>query len=258
MAHKGMQDFITSVKNKFPSYFNNERVLDIGSLDINGNNRVFFENSDYTGIDLGEGKNVDIISLGHEYKSDKKFDVVITTELLEHDIFWKKTFLNGYNLLDNYGLFIFTCAGIGREEHGTARTSPDASPFTSKMNFWENYYENRTMKDFVNILDFEENFFECSFQYTPGDLYFYGIKKSKSSIDIYSSKIDNIINIKSKYTKKNIKVNIFKNKDLIYSTSFNLENNVEYWLKPNIIFLFNDKLLIEVFENDILIEKRIL
>lgn len=57
----------------------------------------------------------------------------------------------------------------------------------------------------------------------------------------------------------NIKVNIFKNKDLIYSTSFNLiESNVEYWLKPNINFLFNDKLLIEVFENEILIEKRIL
>jgi hypothetical protein len=258
MAHEKMQNYILSIKNKFPAYFNNVRVLDIGSLDINGNNRIFFDNCDYTGVDIGEGKNVDVVSLGHEYNSDKKFDVVITTELLEHDIFWKKTFLNGLNLLNNYGLYIFTCAGYGRPEHGTAKTDPNSSPFTSDIKFWENYYENRTIKDFVNILDFEENFYECSFEYNPGDLYFYGIKKF-NSIDINSKKTDNIIYFKSDIDRNNIKINVIKNGNLIYFNTYSLiTNNVNYWVKPNSQFFINDKIQVEIFENDVLIEKRIL
>ena len=249
MAHLSMQAFLTSIKSKFPLYFNSVRVLDIGSLDINGNNREFFENSDYVGVDLGEGKNVDVISLGHEYTSDKKFDTVITTELLEHDIFWKKTFLNCVNLLKSHGLLLFTCASFGRPEHGTARTSPDASPFTSSMNLWENYYENRTVKDFVNILDFEEFFHEYSFQYVLGDLYFYGIKKV-SPFFIYS-KNDDTIYVKCCDKKQNIRINIIKNNNLIYHTIFDLiEPNVEYWIKPNDSF---DE--IEIIEYDTLRDK---
>ena len=37
MSHKEQQDFFESVKNKFPQHFTDVRVLDIGSLDINGN-----------------------------------------------------------------------------------------------------------------------------------------------------------------------------------------------------------------------------
>lgn len=258
MAHKTMQEYISSIKDKFPSYFNDVRVLDIGSLDINGNNRIYFNNSNYTGVDIGEGKNVDVISLGHEYRSDEKFDVVITTELLEHDIFWKKTFLNGFDLLNNYGLYIFTCAGYGRPEHGTAKTDPNSSPFTSEIKYWENYYENRTIKDFVNILDFEENFHECSFQYIPGDLYFYGIKKS-NFIDINSNKIDNIIYLKSNIDKNNIRIDILKNNNLIYNHVYeSIKTDIKYWVKPNIYFSLEDKILVEIFENDVLIEKRIL
>lgn len=258
MAHEKMQNFILSIKEKFPSYFNNVRVLDIGSLDINGNNRIFFDRCDYIGVDIGEGKNVDVVSLGHEYNSDKKFDVVITTELLEHDIFWKKTFLNGLNLLNNYGLYIFTCAGYGRPEHGTAKTDPNSSPFTSDIKFWENYYENRTIKDFANILDFEENFYECSFQYNPGDLYFYGIKKF-NCIDINSKKTDNIIYLKSNIDRNNIRVNVIKYNNIIYSNTYELmKGDINYWIKPNIQFLVNDKIQVEILENDVLIEKRIL
>ena len=114
MAHQAQQDFLISVKNQFPDKFNNCKVLDIGSLDINGNNRYLFENYDYTGVDIGAGPNVDVVCKGHEFKSDTQFDIVISTECFEHDIFYKETILNAINLTKSGGLFVFTCASKGR------------------------------------------------------------------------------------------------------------------------------------------------
>lgn len=56
MAHPEQQVFMLSVKNKFPEKFNNCSVLDVGSLDINGNNRYLFSNYTYIGVDIGVGK----------------------------------------------------------------------------------------------------------------------------------------------------------------------------------------------------------
>ncbi len=49
MAHTQQQDFCIGVRKRYPNRFENARVLDIGSLDINGNNRFLFTNEDYTG-----------------------------------------------------------------------------------------------------------------------------------------------------------------------------------------------------------------
>lgn len=40
---------------------------------------------------------------------------------------------------------LISCATTGRLEHGTTRTNPDASPFTSAHK-WE-YYKNLTVAD---------------------------------------------------------------------------------------------------------------
>jgi 2-polyprenyl-3-methyl-5-hydroxy-6-metoxy-1,4-benzoquinol methylase len=40
------------------------------------------------GIDIVEGKNVDIVTRVHEFKTDFQFDCVISTEMLEHDEFF--------------------------------------------------------------------------------------------------------------------------------------------------------------------------
>jgi hypothetical protein len=83
------------VKQTYPSYFKNKKVLDIGSLDVNGNNRFLFENCEYIGIDVGEGPNVDVITPGHLYNGDdESFDVVISTEVFEHDMFYEQTIKN--------------------------------------------------------------------------------------------------------------------------------------------------------------------
>jgi len=86
MAHTEQREFIFDVKDFYPEYFDNVKVLDVGSLDINGSTREFFSNSDYTGIDIGSGKNVDIVVEGQNYDApDESFDVVISCECFEHN-----------------------------------------------------------------------------------------------------------------------------------------------------------------------------
>lgn len=176
MAHQQQQDFCRYVKELHPIYFNNCSVLDIGSQDINGNNRFLFhfDCAEYLGIDLNEGANVDLVASGHNFIGEHRFDVVISTECLEHDKYWALTLQNiANNLLKSGGLFIMTCATTGRTEHGTTRTSPKDSPFTT------DYYLNLTEEDFRQAIDIEKTFstFEFKTNENPNDLYFWGIKK---------------------------------------------------------------------------------
>lgn len=177
MAHPEQATFCTSVKKKYPSMFKGVSVLDIGSLDINGNNRYLFEDYSYIGVDVGEGKNVDIVSKGHEFRPGRQFDVVISTECFEHDQHWVDTITNCIDLTKSGGLFIFTCATTGRQEHGTTRTTPQDSPFTHSL--FNDYYMNLTEHDIRNIRNFDNSFSKMEFSTHKGtkDLYFYGIKK---------------------------------------------------------------------------------
>lgn len=58
MAHIEQVEYCSKVKNKFPEWFINKFVLDIGSLDINGNNQYLFSNCPYLGLDIGDRKSV--------------------------------------------------------------------------------------------------------------------------------------------------------------------------------------------------------
>lgn len=176
MAHPSQQKFIEStIKKLVPNtwYYN---VLDCGSLDINGNNKVYFSGAFYIGLDLGPGKNVDLIGSAHSIKFKTGFfDVVLSTEMLEHDINWRDSLKNMVRMLKSKGVFILTCATTGRKEHGTKNTDPKLSPFTN------NYYMNITEKHIREALNIEDIFSEYKFQisneYNLDDLYFYGIKK---------------------------------------------------------------------------------
>lgn len=177
MAHPEQAVFCTHVRDKFPKKFHDVDVLDIGSLDINGNNRYLFTNYTYTGIDVGKGKNVDIVSKGHEFKPNKQYDVVISTECFEHDMYWEKTLNNATELTKPGGIFLFTCATTGRQEHGTSRTTPQDSPFTHTL--FSDYYRNLTQEDVEQALDLPAHFSEWKFDVNNNtkDLYFYGIKR---------------------------------------------------------------------------------
>lgn len=115
--HLEVQQYLNKIKNKYPDFFKNKRVLELGSRNINGTPRGFFENCEYIGLDRESGDGVDVVCLAHEYKSRKKFDVIVSTEMLEHDKYVDKTIKNAWSLLKRGGIMIFTAANINRAPH---------------------------------------------------------------------------------------------------------------------------------------------
>lgn len=62
-------------------------VLEVGSLDVNGSARQFFTGR-YIGTDMREGPGVDVVVNAHDLTRTLEpgsFDVVVCTEMLEHD-----------------------------------------------------------------------------------------------------------------------------------------------------------------------------
>lgn len=181
MAHERQRQFCERVKYMFPEYFNNVNVCDIGSLDLNGNNHYLFDNYSYIGVDIGKGKNVNVVCKGHEYKpvDGTKYDLVLSTECFEHDMYWDKTIMNcTENLLRSGGMLLFSCATTGRPEHGTRRVQPYDSPFTVTEEDWAGYYMNLTELDVRSKIDLDK-YFKLYHFYTDMescDLYFWGIK----------------------------------------------------------------------------------
>ncbi len=177
MSHPEQLNFIRSVKNAFPTFFSQKKILEVGSLDINGSVRSFFTDCDYTGIDVGEGKGVDLVCEGQNYEApDASFDMTISCECFEHNPEWVATFANMVRLTKPNGLVVMTCATTGRKEHGTTRTSPADSPLTIGKG-WE-YYKNLTVADFEKNFDFPSLFSSYGFSVNAKvkDLYFWGVR----------------------------------------------------------------------------------
>jgi hypothetical protein len=169
--HLEVEQFIEKVRWMHKEHFIGKRVLEVGSLDINGSVRKYFEKCEYTGIDLGLGPGVDLVCKGHEHKKPQHYNTVISTEMLEHDAHWVSSLLNMHTNLKGGGMLIVTCAAPGRKEHGTKRTSPSDSPFTP------DHYRNISISDFQDVL-MPCLFLEYHIEYQRGDkdLFFYGIK----------------------------------------------------------------------------------
>ena len=179
MAHPAQKDFCLSIKGRFEGRFIHQTVLDVGSLDINGNNRDLFLNCDYVGCDIAPGKNVTMVSEAHKLEfEDGFFDTIISTECFEHDKYYAESLQNIVRMLgDCGGLFLFTCATTGRSEHGTINKSPKDSPLTASKIGWQEYYKNLTEKDIREAIDVDGIFREYEFRSEGVDLYFYGVKK---------------------------------------------------------------------------------
>lgn len=152
--HQGVIDWFELVRFMYPHPFHGKRVLECGSYDINGGVRSLFSNCEYVGLDWREGPGVDVVAFAHEYKDDSGFDVVVSTEMLEHDPYWDESVINMVELLRRGGDMILSFAGPARPKH-----EPDISPHAD-------YYAGRDPED---ILDFVERRFSDYMVYSVGD-----------------------------------------------------------------------------------------
>lgn len=165
----------------FDRPFDRHRVLDVGSVDINGSNRRYFgPGCSYTGCDVAPGPNVDIACPCHELPfPPSSFDIVISSECLEHDMHWERTLRKVCELLRPGGVFVMTCASTGRAEHGTLRCRAEDSLSTRIGDgAWGDFYKNLTADDIASAISVHAEFPMHRFYYRESshDLYFYGIK----------------------------------------------------------------------------------
>lgn len=199
MSHENQRDYVNLLATHIPNFFAGRKVLEVGSLNINGSVRDFFRDCEYIGLDVAPGKNVDVVCEGQKYDApDNSFDVVISCEVMEHNPYWLETFQNMVRVCKPGGIIVMTCATIGRPEHGTTRTTPNDSPLTVDIG-WD-YYRNLTRKEFEKNINLSNLFSTYHFRtnWDSFDLLFFGLKKASPheilpSVDTLISHIDKYV-----------------------------------------------------------------
>jgi len=181
--HDQAKAFTQFVAATLPDSFSGKTVLDVGSGDINGNNRFLFKDCDYTGNDVYIAPNATIVcKTGALPMGENTFDTIVSTECFEHDPEYAESFRKIVYMLKPGGLFLFTCASTGRHEHGTRRTSPGDSYGTiGNVSGWTDYYKNLTIDDLDTAVGLDATFSSYASYYntSPCDLYFWGVKASE-------------------------------------------------------------------------------
>lgn len=96
-------------------------VLDLGGRYINGSTRTLFPDGHrYIVVDIAPDDSVDIVADAGDLDLGETFEVVLSTELLEHTPRGADIVKAAYRHLTPGGMFVATMAGPGRPPHGAA------------------------------------------------------------------------------------------------------------------------------------------
>jgi SAM-dependent methyltransferase len=101
-----------------------ERVVEFGSLNINGTIRGTFRTYNYHGIDLQAGPGVDEIADACWWEAPEQVDAIACCEVLEHAAEPARIVRNAWRNLRRGGLFVMTCATDPREPHSAVDGGP--------------------------------------------------------------------------------------------------------------------------------------
>lgn len=95
------------------------RILDMGGANVNGTvHDLLPAGAQIDVLDIQEGEGVDIVADARDYRAEEPYDMVISTELLEHVDGWQKVIKTALFNLKPGGWFVGTAASLGRPEHG--------------------------------------------------------------------------------------------------------------------------------------------
>jgi SAM-dependent methyltransferase len=238
MSHIDQLKFIKEFKESYIiNNFNKDiNVLEIGSLDVNGNIRNLFDfTNEYTGIDLEKGPNVDLVLNGTNIDElNKNFDIIISCECFEHAKDWKLIFEKMCQISKPNSFIVISVASTGRVEHGTERSGNWQSPGNK-----DDYYLNLTKKDFIKNFNLKKIFSNHFFFYNVNsyDLYFVGIKGFEQKKNIL-----NDIEEKLKILFKRKKIRKILTYIYTYILGENTRQNI-FFFKKKFINRFRNKLV---------------
>jgi len=116
---------IFGAKNLTREEVRGKSVIELGSYDMNGSLRPLLESwgpAEYVGVDIVEGSGVDVVCRAEdivEKFGKERFDIVISTELLEHVRDWRLVVSNIKNICRPEGIILITTRSPGYEYHAT-------------------------------------------------------------------------------------------------------------------------------------------
>jgi len=115
--HLNNRKWLQDCKEKYPKNFKECSVLEIGSQNVNGTIRDYFNDCEYVGVDRENGNGVDIVCNAKETKFARQFDTLMIISVFEHDLEWKETMNHNLQWLKRGGL-CFVCFGAeGNRPH---------------------------------------------------------------------------------------------------------------------------------------------
>lgn len=117
--HQGNRDWLAYLKALLPDYFKNARVLEIGSYDVNGTARDYFQEAiRYVGVDKVAGPGVDIVAdAGATIFTPGEFDTLVYLSVFEHDPAWAENFAHNLTWIRPGGLLIVGWGAEGNKRH---------------------------------------------------------------------------------------------------------------------------------------------
>ena len=122
MCTKACLEFVRA--NLQPDEMIGRAVLEVGSLDVNGSVRsivTVHQPARYVGVDLQEGPGVDAVCDATELVSrfgENSFDLVLSTEMLEHVRDWRVVVSQIKRVLKPGGVLLVTTRSRGFPYHG--------------------------------------------------------------------------------------------------------------------------------------------
>jgi len=155
--------FIQTAAYRFHRPQSRPRVLEIGSLDVNGGLRHLYPKAHWVGLDFMPGPGVDIVADAAYWTIDHEYDLVLCAEVLEHAPHWR-------GVLDTAiaagPLVILTCATDPRAQHGAY--DPDGTYGSLDGE----HYANIAVDEFAAALSaYRLDRFELTVDRMRGDLY---------------------------------------------------------------------------------------
>lgn len=120
--HPSVMDFLHSEVS--PEEIRGKELLEVGSQNVNGSPREVLEchaPAKYVGVDFAAGPGVDVVADVSELVSRfgvESFDVVVSTEMLEHAYDWRIAVQQMKTVLRPGGLLVVTTRSPGFPYHG--------------------------------------------------------------------------------------------------------------------------------------------
>jgi SAM-dependent methyltransferase len=192
-------------------------VLEVGAYNVNGSLRPLIESwgpSKYVGVDIVQGIGVDEICSTDEIVNKfgkESFDIIISTEMLEHVKDWKKAISNFKNVCKKKGTILITTRTKGAEYH--------AWPY----DFWRYEIEDMTkiFSDFIiEKLEYDK--------FSPGIFL-----KAKKPVDFIENDLSSI-ELYSIITESRV-----KDIDEKIIRSFNKKNSMRLMLRKHFLWVMS-------------------